>query len=266
MSTRKDAVAGQFYPASKEEIQKMFAHYNKIIDEGIKDKTLLDLKPSAVIVPHAGYIYSAFTANIAFRLLQNSHAKRVAVIGPSHRVYLQGTSVARFDNYETPMGSLDIDRNLVDDLIEKFGLHFQADAHSEHSTEVQMPFIKEYLGNPSVVELVYGQETPQHLAKVIEYLLNDEDTVVVISTDLSHYYDIDRAKELDSICLEAIATLNTQELHEGCEACGIIGVEALLIAAKALGLKPTILDYRTSADASGDRTKVVGYASAVFTR
>jgi len=266
MSVRKDAVAGQFYPASQEEIQNMFAHYNKIVDEAVQDKTILQLQPRAIIVPHAGYIYSAFTANIAFRVLKNSHAKRVVVIGPSHRVYLQGTSVAEFDSYETPMGSLKIDRAVADTLIKKFGLHFQADAHAEHSTEVQMPFVKNYLPNASVVELVYGNEDPANLAKVINYLLQDDDTVVVISTDLSHYYDIDKANQLDSICLEAVASLNPQELHQGCEACGIIGVEAMLIAAKESGLKPTLLDYRTSADASGDKSQVVGYMSAAFTK
>ncbi|WP_457749236.1 AmmeMemoRadiSam system protein B [Sulfurimonas sp.] len=266
MSIRKDAVAGQFYPASKEEIQKMFAHYNAIVDESIKDESILDLKPRAVIVPHAGYIYSAFTANIAFRLLKNSHAKRVVVIGPSHRVYLNGTSVAEYDSYETPLGNLPIDKQLADELIQKFGLHFQADAHAEHSTEVQMPFVKNYLPNTSVVELVYGNEDPNNLARVINYLLEDEDTVVVISTDLSHYYDIEKAKQLDTICLDAVANLNPQELHQGCEACGKIGVEAMLIAAKENGLKPTLLDYRTSADASGDKSQVVGYMSAAFTK
>jgi len=266
MSIRKDAVAGQFYPASKEEIVKMFNHYNEIIDESIKDKSVLDLQARAVIVPHAGYVYSAFTANIAFRLLKNSHAKRVVVIGPSHRVYLNGTSVAEYDSYETPLGNLPIDRKLADQLIEKFGLHFQADAHSEHSTEVQMPFVKNYLPEASVVELVYGDENPQNLAKIIEYLLKDEDTVVVISTDLSHYYDINKAKQLDTICLEAVATLHSKELHQGCEACGKIGVEAMLIAAKENSLKSTLLDYRTSADASGDDTQVVGYMSAAFTK
>lgn len=266
MSIRKDAVAGQFYPAGKEEIVAMFEQYNSIIDASLKDKSVLDLQPRAVIVPHAGYVYSAFTANIAFRLLKNTHAKRVVVIGPSHRVYLNGTSVAEYDSYETPLGNLSIDRELADELREKFGLHFQADAHAEHSTEVQMPFVKHYLPEASVVELVYGNENPNTLAKVIDTLLKDEDTVVVISTDLSHYYDIDEAKQRDTICLEAVATLQPQELHQGCEACGKIGVEAMLIAAKENGLKPTLLDYRTSADASGDDTQVVGYMSAAFSR
>ncbi len=264
MSLRKDAVAGQFYPAESQEIEKMFTHYNKIIDEALQDKSVLELKPHAIIVPHAGYVYSAFTANIAFRVLQNSHAKRVVVIGPSHRVYLDGVSVAKYDSYETPFGALKIDTVLADELIERFGLHFQPDAHAEHSTEVQMPFVKNYLGDVSVLELVYGQEDPVHLARVIDYLLEDDETVVVISTDLSHYYDINKANRLDSICLDAVSKLSPQELHQGCEACGKIGVEAMLIVAKEKGYKPILLDYRTSADASGDKSQVVGYMSAAF--
>lgn len=264
MSIRKDAVAGQFYPASKDEIEKMFAHYNEIVDEVVQDQEILSLKPNAIIVPHAGYVYSAFTANIAFRVLKNSHAKRVVVIGPSHRVYVESTSVSMFDSFETPLGDLKIDKSLANEMIEEFGLHFQPDAHSEHSTEVQMPFIKYYLPNASVIELVYGNEKPIKLAKVIEYLLKDEETVVVISTDLSHYYDIEKANRLDSICLDAVNKLSSAELHQGCEACGIIGVEAMLIAAKEKALKSTILDYRTSADASGDKSQVVGYMSAAF--
>jgi len=264
MNIRKDAVAGQFYPADKNEIIKMFTYYNEIIDKRLQDKSILELKPRAIIVPHAGYVYSAFTANIAFRLLKNSHAKRVIVIGPSHRVYVDGVTVSKFDSYETPLGNLLIDTTLADRLIEKFGLYFQRDAHSEHSTEVQMPFVKNYLGDVSVLELVYGNEKPEHLAQVLSYLLEDKENVVVISTDLSHYYDIEKANRLDNICLDAVANENPEELREGCEACGIIGVKALLIAAKKEGLQSRILDYRTSADASGDKSQVVGYMSAAF--
>ncbi len=264
MNTRKSTVMGQFYPSDPKEITDMFAHYNKILDENIEDKRLLKQKPRAIIVPHAGYIYSAFTANIAYRLLENTHAKKVVVIGPSHRVYLKGTSISDFDQYETPFGALPIDRTLVNELKENFNLSFIPDAHHEHSTEVQMPFIKSYDPKASVVELVYGDEDPQNIAKIIEYLLKDPSVIVVISTDLSHYYDINRAKELDNICLDAVKHLNTEELHQGCEACGKIGVEAMLIAAKKEDLKPILLDYRTSADASGDKSNVVGYMSAAF--
>ncbi|HHD72400.1 MAG TPA: AmmeMemoRadiSam system protein B, partial [Epsilonproteobacteria bacterium] len=167
MSTRETAVAGQFYHASAEEIEGMLDHYNKILDEHIKDATILELKPRAVIVPHAGYVYSGFTANIALRLLGNSDVKRIVVIGPSHRVFLSGTSVSDFDNYRTPLGTFPVDRELVEELKRRFGLHFQPDAHQEHSTEVEMPLIKEYQSDVSVVELVYGQEQPADLAEVI---------------------------------------------------------------------------------------------------
>lgn len=265
MSTRETAVEGQFYPSNPDEIHAMLEHYNQILDDNLKeDDGLLHLKPRAVIVPHAGYVYSGFTANIALRLLSNSGAKRIVIIGPSHRVYLTGTSISEFDSYQTPLGALEIDKTLISELKERFDLPFKPDAHHEHSTEVQTPFVKNYTPKVSVVELVYGDESPQRLSEVIEYLLEDPETAVVISTDLSHYYDIKKANALDSICLDAVKTLNTAELHQGCEACGKIGVEAMLIAAKKSGLRSILLDYRTSADASGDKSQVVGYMSAAF--
>jgi MEMO1 family protein len=266
MSTRKMAVAGQFYPAQAEEIRSMFSQYNDLLVKHADKMNHPSTPPRAIIVPHAGYIYSGFTANAAFHLLQNSDISRVVVIGPSHRAYLSGISVSKYDTYETPLGSLQVERALVDELITRFHLSFYPEAHFEHSTEVQMPFVKTYLKNASVVELVYGDEDPNHLAKIIDFLLQDPQTLVVISTDLSHYHEITRANSLDSICLDAVSTLDTSKLHEGCEACGKIGVEAVMIVAKMQGLKPTLLDYRTSADASGDRSQVVGYMSAAFTQ
>lgn len=265
MSTREMSVAGQFYPSNPDEIESMLEHYNQILDEHLKgNDDIFHLKPRAVIVPHAGYVYSGFTANIALRLLSNSDSKRVVVIGPSHRVYLKGTSISEFDTYQTPLGTLNIDQVLVSDLKERFDIGFVPEVHHEHSTEVQIPFVKTYTPEVSVVELVYGDESPEKLAEVIEYLLDDPETAVVISTDLSHYYDIKKANALDSICLDAITELNPAELHQGCEACGKIGVEAMLFSAKKNGLNSILLDYRTSADASGDKSQVVGYMSAVF--
>jgi AmmeMemoRadiSam system protein B len=169
-----------------------------------------------------------------------------------------------FESFETPLGDLPIDKSLANEMIEELGLRFQSDAHAEHSTEVQMPFIKYYLPQSSVVELVYGNEKAIKLSKVINHLLHDPDTAVVISTDLSHYYDQQKANKLDSICLDAVLKLDPNELHEGCEACGKIGVEAMILSAREKGLKTTLLDYRTSADASGDTSQVVGYMSAAF--
>ena len=265
MSIRETAVAGQFYPASSEEIDQMISHYNSVLDKHIQNKDVLKTIPRAVIVPHAGYVYSGFTANIAFRLLANNKKlKSIVIIGPSHRVYVAGTSVSDYDSYQTPLGMIPIDKDLVEKLKHQYNLSFYPEAHREHSTEVQTPFIKEYMGDISVVELVYGAEEPSNLAKIIGDLLDDPTIGIVISTDLSHYYDIEKAKRLDTICLDAVQKEDPAELHQGCEACGKIGVEAMLIAAKEKHFKPILLDYRTSADASGDESQVVGYMSAAF--
>jgi len=265
MSIRKMVVSGTFYPADPNEIKNMFEHYNKILDTHLKDKKILNITPKAIIVPHAGYIYSGFSANMAFRVLKNSMPKRVIVIGPSHKIYIRGASVGIYDNYETPFGNLNIDDDLSIKLKEKFDLSFIPEAHKEHSTEVQMPFIKNYLPNTKIVEIVYGEITPSLLENIIDYALQDKDNAVVISSDLSHYYDIKKANVIDEICLEAVSKLDTNLLHQGCEACGIIGIEAVMLYAKENGLKPILLDYRTSADASGDKSAVVGYMSATFT-
>ncbi len=267
MSTRETAVAGQFYPSQGSEIEATLKKYNGILDTYFeKHPEVKTLNPKAVIVPHAGYIYSGFTANVAYRLLSHSAFKHIVVIGPSHRVYLKGTSVAMYDSYATPLGPLKVDISMIQKLKDKFSLSFVPEAHHEHSTEVQMPLIKHYFPEVSVVELVYGDEKPQHLAEMIAYLLKQPQTAVVISTDLSHFYDLNKANKLDTICMDAVLNLDANRLNNGCEACGKLGVEAMILAAKAEHLVPKLLDYRTSADASGDKSSVVGYVSIAFVK
>ncbi|CAA6825289.1 MAG: COG1355, Predicted dioxygenase [uncultured Sulfurovum sp.] len=258
MRRRELAVKGQFYPAKASEITSMIEAYNA------KDSQEVHLHSRALIVPHAGYIYSGFTANKALKLLRNSEITRVVVIGPSHKVAFRGTSVAMYDVYETPLGALTIDTTFIAELSKNFDMKFLHQAHHEHSTEVQMPFIKYYRPDISVVELVYGKENPSTLANIIDYILEDKSTAVVISTDLSHYYDNDKANRLDNICIDAVKTMDVAKLKQGCEACGKIGIEAMLMVAKQQGLSPVVLDYRTSADAGLDKSEVVGYMSATF--
>lgn len=265
MSIRTMSVAGSFYPDSSTEVNDMIHHFNKILESHPEELSRFNsLSGNAVIVPHAGWIYSGFTANIAFRVLAKKNPQIVVVIGPSHRVGFEGVSICDTELYQTPLGELRVDDNLVKDLREKFSIRYFMDAHHEHSTEVQMPFIKHYLPNAKVVELVYAYATASLLEPIIAYVMAQKNTAIVISTDLSHYYSLSEANRLDSICLEAIRNENTKELHEGCEACGMIGVEAMLSVAKKKGLESIILDYRTSADASGDSSRVVGYTSALF--
>jgi AmmeMemoRadiSam system protein B len=250
--------AGTFYPADHAEITRYFKTFEAAQPN---DPTHT---PRAVIVPHAGYIYSGFTAESAYRCFKNSHAKRAIVIGPSHRVAYRGMSVSRFESFETPLGALQIDWKYADEIISDFGLAFDPQMHHEHSTEVQMPFIKYFAPQLQVIEMVYGDFSPKTLGGIINVLLNDEENLIVISTDLSHFYTLEQANQLDTICLNAIKNEDPALLHHGCEACGKIGVEAMLIAAKAHQLNVELLDYRTSADASGDRSNVVGYTSALF--
>lgn len=265
MSHRVMSVAGSFYPANANEINEMIHHYNTILQSNPDVLKSLDrMSGNAVIVPHAGWVYSGFTANIAFRILAKSIPKTVIVIGPSHRVGFEGVSIADNQDYQTPLGDLGINTPLVNDLKHRFSIPYFSQAHHEHSTEVQMPFIKHYLPHVQVVELVYAYAQPELIEPIIAYALTLPDTAVVISTDLSHYYSLGEAKKLDSICLEAVRNENTDTLDQGCEACGMIGVKAMLNVAKHKGLKSTVLDYRTSADASGDTSRVVGYMSALF--
>lgn len=257
MSLRTTSVAGSFYPADSDEIERFIKAFDEIKTEHF------DGAVRAMIVPHAGYVYSGFTANLAFMQLREEH-RRIIVIGPSHRVAFRGTSIALYDEYETPLGNLKIDLEYAKTLQSRFGLSFEEGVHQEHSTEVQMPFVKHYRSTASVIEMVYGDERPERLAEVIEALLEERDNLVVISTDLSHFYTEKEANELDVICLKAIEDKDPLFLHRGCEACGKIGVEALLIAAKKARLSSRVLDYRTSAWASNDTSRVVGYTSALF--
>lgn len=267
MKVRKAVVSGQFYSSDGYDIERMIDRYNHALDTHVADlDRLFALDTRGVMVPHAGYIYSGFTANVAFRILGAKKPERVVVIGPSHRVYIEGFSVGVYDAYETPLGSLRGDMALAKRLIEAFGAKHFSQAHAEHSTEVQFPFLKYYLPEVSVVELVYGKEDPAHLSGVIDVLLSDSACAVVISTDLSHYYMLEKAKKHDTVCLDAVASLDPVKLHQGCEACGIIGMEAMILSARESGLTPHILDYRTSADTNGDEKQVVGYASAIFTK
>ena len=258
---REMSVNGTFYPARDVEIERYFEHFSKVYDESFK---LPNAKSRATIVPHAGYIYSGYTANIAFRILQNSGIKNFVIIGPSHRVAFEGVSLCDYKSYATPFGDIDSADSLYEKLNDNFSLECITDAHLEHSTEVQFPFVKYYIPDVHVVELVYSNADAQEISKIIDFVLEQEDCGVIISTDLSHFHNLDKANNLDSSCLKAIEHLSVAELHNGCEACGITGVEAMLMSAKRKDLNSYIVDYRTSADASGDNERVVGYMSAYF--
>ena len=267
MSSRMAAVAGQFYPQTCSEIVQYLERFNNVLDDNNYNSSSVKVAAKAIIVPHAGYIYSGFTANVVFRTAAEKReiTKRVVVIGPSHRVYIAGASIALFSSYDSPCGSLRMDLAGSNVLNERFDfLHFQPDAHHEHSTEVQMPFVQHYFPEAEVVEIVYGDLDYRELSQLIDTLLSEEETLVVISTDLSHFHSQQEAKGLDSLCIEGVAHLDIAELERGCEACGMIGVKAVIASANKAGLRSQVLDYRSSADVTGDKESVVGYLSAVI--
>ena len=261
MNRRRSVVAGSFYPAACHEIEMLMQRF-----EQMRQNIETAITPRILVVPHAGYIYSGFTANMAYSVAsQQSGIDRIIVIGPSHRVAFSGASVARHESFETPCGDLVMDHVYGAELEARFEwFGFSESLHQEHSTEVQMPFIKHYFDETPVVEIVYGQIDPEMLSQSIAYMLEDTENLIVISTDLSHFYTLEDAGVHDAICIEAIESMNIGLCKHGCEACGLLGLKGAMMAAQNLKMQSRILDYRTSADTSGDKDSVVGYVSALL--
>lgn len=259
MSIRKTVVAGSFYPDTKNEINEYINQFNKVKDNSETFKNI-----RAIISPHAGYIFSGFTANLAYKKASENEFKRIVIIGPSHRVYLKGASIALYDEYETPLGNIDMDLDFSNSLKDKFDfLDFNIECEFEHSTETQAPFIKNYFPNSKIVEIVYGDCSYEDIEKLVDEVLKDKDNFVVISTDLSHFHNQEEAKLLDNICIEAIDKMDMNKF-EKCEACGKIGVMAIVKYAIKNGLDTKVLHYCTSADVTKDKNRVVGYTSALI--
>jgi len=255
MTIRKTVVAGSFYPNEKEELLKYFKHFSKDLK---KQKHFNKIQ--ALIVPHAGYIYSGFTANMAYTLSSDENYKKVVIIGPSHHCNFKGASIALYEAYETPLGDIPMDLEKAKELIEEFSfLGFNEDAHYEHSSETQAPFIKHYFPKASMLEIVYGKLSYLELSLLIEKFLKEE-VLVIISTDLSHFHKEEKAKILDDKCIEAIKMQDSKAL-EGCEACGIVGLKALIKTIQTKKLESKLLHYANSSHVSGDKSRVVGYTS-----
>jgi len=257
---RKMSVCGSFYPQRTVDLLRYFEHFTKVYDENF---SLPKIKAKAFIVPHAGYVYSGYTANIAYRILQQQDIKNLVVIGPSHRVGFKGVSLCEDNSYDTPFGEIQSAKDMVDELKQMFDLKMLI-PHAEHSTEVQFPFIKHYLPHLNMVELIYSDISSKSLSDIIDFILRQQDYGVIISTDLSHFHSLQEANRIDKICLNGVENLSLETLQNGCEACGIKGVKAMVMSAKKLNLTSHLLDYRTSADMSNDTSRVVGYMSACF--
>lgn len=265
MSKRHMHFSDSFYSSDPQLLAQMIHKFNHTLEENPEIIWRIDMLVTyGIIVPHGEWKTSGFTANMAYRVLSGSPVETVVVIGPSHDVGFKGISIGENDLFETPLGDIEIDQYLCQYIKNNFNVIHYPLAHTQRSTEVQMPFIRHYLPNAKVVELVYGFATADEIEPIIKYLLENRRYAVVVSTDLSHNHTLEDANAIDTQCIDAITQGNIELLNEGCEACGAVGVEALLIAAEKEELEGILLDYSTSADTNGDTSSVIGYMSALF--
>ncbi len=259
---RPPAVAGMFYPENPITLKDMIEH-----DLVQAMSTSVISAPKVLIVPHAGYIYSGSIAASAFALLEpyRHQIKRVIIIGPSHRVGFNGVAISSADAFDTPLGAIPIDKSAQAKLSEVAGVHIFDEAHvAEHSLEVQLPFLQIMLDKFSIVPIVAGDASPQLISKIIETLWGESETLIVISSDLSHYHQYQTAQQLDKITSQAILALDVNTVDSQ-HACGCVGIKGLLTFALRHPLKASILDVRNSGDTAGSKDRVVGYGAYLFT-
>jgi len=261
---RPTAVAGMFYPSDPQELQTMVNGYLSQT-RPLENIHARDIK--AIIAPHAGYIYSGPVAASAYRYLEDlkSQIANVVLIGPSHRIPLLGLATSSADYFSTPLGNIPINRAITEELNTLPFVTELDQAHSmEHSLEVHLPFLQLTLGEFQLIPIVAGDASSQQVDQLISMALQHEKTLLVISSDLSHYHDYGTAQQLDNETCEAIETLSAEDLDSS-HACGFIPVRGLLKYAREHGLTATTVDCRNSGDTTGPRNEVVGYGAYVFT-
>ena len=263
---RSPAVAGSFYPDNASDLASMVQDYLDDCDTPKPDK-----KPVALIVPHAGYIYCGAIAASAYSLLIpfKEQISRVILLGPSHRVPLVGIATSSANAFQTPLGTIPLDKETILQLNRLPFVQCNNEAHYyEHSLEVQLPFLQKILGNFSLVPLVIGQIEEQQISELLESIIHKEkaqndNTLILISSDLSHYLDYDRAKRCDHLTCKAIETLTPHHIHYE-QACGRSGIAGMLLSAKKHQLQTKTLDLRNSGDTAGSKDRVVGYGAWAF--
>jgi hypothetical protein len=270
--TRQTLVAGAFYPGEQKSLDKQVSEFLSKVELEDKYKNIL-----GIISPHAGYMYSGQCAAYGFKALQQRQFDRAVLIAPSHRVGGFRFSVGDYDEYETPLGNLEVDKQAVSKLLELSGFDFIPSAHSsEHSLEVQLPFLKKINPEAKIVPIVYGNQNPlnsKELAEILVEQFKDEldTTVFIISSDLSHYYDGFSAELMDKKLIESVEKADIDRLENALsthqvEACGFGGILTILHLSKKLGYSQIdTLNYTHSGKITLDNSQVVGYmATAIY--
>jgi AmmeMemoRadiSam system protein B len=259
-TVRTPAVAGLFYPANATELHTQVQQFLNQIELPAEPP------PKAIIVPHAGYIYSGPIAASAYARLKSAQSmiNRVVLLGPSHRVGFRGIAVSSMTAFATPLGQVSIDQAAVElaRTLPEVSVLEQAHAQ-EHSLEVHLPFLQEVLGEFRLAPLVVGDARPAEVGVVLEALWGGPETLIVISSDLSHYRDYQTACALDQATSQAIEELRLEDIGYE-QACGRNPVNGLLWVARRKGLHGETIDLRNSGDTAGPRDQVVGYGAYVF--
>ena len=261
LKIREPAVAGTFYPVDPDQLKQMLAHYLNDVPTGEK-------VPKAIIAPHAGYIYSGPVAATVYARLRAAKEviNRVVLIGPSHRVGFQGLALSTAEQFSTPLGNIEVDTQAVKQLAEFPFIGYLDQAHElEHSLEVHLPFLQTVLKKFSLVPVVTGDAPAEQVYQLLEQFWGKAGTLIVISSDLSHFHDYETAKKLDRETSEIIEQLQYEKLGSD-SACGCVPVRGLLLLARKNGLQLKTIDLRSSGDTagSGDKSRVVGYGAYVI--
>jgi AmmeMemoRadiSam system protein B/AmmeMemoRadiSam system protein A len=259
VATKAPEVLGAFYPADA-------ASLAAGVDRCIAAAPAWQMRPKAVVAPHAGHIFSGPIAGSAYRLLagQRGAISRVVILSPPHRMAVQGLAVHPAKDWATPLGVLPVDRAAIAKLLSlPFVAENPAPFTREHGIEVHLPFIQRALGDVAIIPVLVGQATPQQVDQALRLVWGGPETAIIISSDLSHYLGYDEARAKDIGTIAAIERLQREPIGAA-EACGRHALYGLLERARALDMRATCLDYRNSGDTQGDKSRVVGYASVAF--
>lgn len=260
MYLRSPQFAGTFYPKDPQLLRKMIENF---LHEASIPK--LKSKPRALIVPHAGYIYSGPVAAYGYKVIENQNYKKIILLGPSHHFSFQGLASSPSGYWETPLGKIEClgkddlkELKKNKEIIESLEIH-----EPEHCLEVEIPFLQTVLKDFKIISFLTGELNIKTIAKVLDPLI-DEETLILVSSDLSHYHFYEEAQKLDKVTIDAILDNDFKRLEEFGEACGKTGIDILLEIAKNKNWQPKLLKALNSGDITEEKSQVVGYASVVY--